>query len=131
MPSEDAPWGTRTCMAMFDAWRGVVLIGRWKNSQASECAKGLATNYTREQVVQARTDMEADQYYIDRGGCDICDVANNIHKYLKRRQSKVIAFRSKQQLLAQTEDLVEWQGRMMTVTEADALGFNGGFGAYL
>ncbi len=27
-------------------------------------------------------------------------------------------------------DLVEWQGRMMTVAEADALGFNGGFGAY-
>ncbi len=28
-------------------------------------------------------------------------------------------------------DMVEWQGRYMTVEEADELGFNGGFGAYL
>ncbi len=28
-------------------------------------------------------------------------------------------------------DMVEWQGRYMTVEEADTLGFNGGFGEYL
>src|SRR6266704_614214 len=85
-PPSDMAWGTRKCLLWFDYWRGGILIGTYKNSQASTCAKGLAEQFSEEQVIQARTDMEADPYYIGKGGCDVCDVANNIHKYLKRKQ---------------------------------------------
>ena len=81
------PWGTRKCLLWFDYWRGGILIGKFKLMQASTCAKGLAEQFSEETVIEARTDMEADPYYIAKGGCDVCDVANNIHKYLKRKQS--------------------------------------------
>ena len=32
--------------------------------------------------------MADDPYYIERGGPDICDVANNIHKYLNKKKPK-------------------------------------------
>src|SRR6266568_4735860 len=80
-PASDMPWGTRKCLLWFDYWRGGILIGKFKLMQASTCAKGLA-----EQFIETRTMMEADPYYIAQGGCDVCDVANNIHKYLKRKQ---------------------------------------------
>ncbi len=85
-PPSDMAWGTRKCLLWFDYWRGGILIGKFKLMQASTCAKGLAEQFSEEQVIQARTDMEADPYYIGKGGCDVCDVANNIHKYLKRKQ---------------------------------------------
>jgi len=85
-PASDMAWGTRKCLLWFDYWRGGILIGKFKLMQASTCAKGLAEQFSEEQVIQARTDMEADPYYIGKGGCDVCDVANNIHKYLKRKQ---------------------------------------------
>ena len=86
-PASDMAWGTRKCLLWFDYWRGGILIGKFKLMQASTCAKGLAEQFSEQQVIQARTDMEADPYYVAKGGCDVCDVANNIHKYLKRKQS--------------------------------------------
>jgi len=79
-------WGTRKCLLWFDYWRGGILIGTYKNSQASTCAKGLAAQFDEQTVIGVRELMEADPYYIGKGGCDVCDVANNIHKYLKRKQ---------------------------------------------
>ncbi len=87
-PLAEMAWGTRKCLLMFDEWRGAPLIGKYKLGQASECAKGLAANYSEEQVRQARDAMEIDPYYIGRGGADVCDVANNISKYLKKLERK-------------------------------------------
>jgi len=80
-------WGTRKCLLWFDYWRGGILIGKFKLMQASTCAKGLAEQFSEQQVIETRTMMEADPYYIGKGGCDVCDVANNIHKYLRRRKT--------------------------------------------
>jgi len=85
-PPSDMAWGTRKCLLWFDYWRGGILIGKFKLMQASTCAKGLAEQFSEQQVIETRTMMEADPYYIAQGGCDVCDVANNIHKYLKRKQ---------------------------------------------
>ncbi len=85
-PASEMAWGTRKCLLWFDYWRGGILIGKFKLMQASTCAKGLAEQFSEQQVIETRTMMEADPYYINKGGCDVCDVANNIHKYLKRRQ---------------------------------------------
>ncbi len=85
-PPVDMEWSTRKCLQWFDFWRGAPLIGKFKLMQASTCAKGLAENYSEAQVLSARTDMEADVYWMARGGCDVCDVANNIHKYVRKRQ---------------------------------------------
>ncbi len=85
-PPSDMAWGTRKCLLWFDYWRGGILIGTYKNSQASTCAKGLAAQFDEQTVIGVRELMEADPYYIGKGGCDVCDVANNIHKYLKRKQ---------------------------------------------
>src|SRR6266567_2584758 len=85
-PASDMAWGTRKCLLWFDYWRGGILIGKFKLMQASTCAKGLAEQFSEQQVIETRTMMEADPYYIAQGGCDVCDVANNIHKYLKRKQ---------------------------------------------
>ncbi len=89
-PPSEMEWSTRKCMMLFDFWRGAPLIGTYKNSQASTCAKGLAANYTEQQVVDARTDMEADIYWMSHGGVDICEVANNIHKYVRKRQLTIV-----------------------------------------
>src|SRR6266568_9481740 len=86
-PASDMAWGTRKCLLWFDYWRGGILIGKFKLMQASTCAKGLAEQLSEEQVIETRTMMEADPYYIGKGGCDVCDVANNIHKYLRRRKT--------------------------------------------
>ena len=86
-PPSEMPWGTRKCLLWFDYWRGGILIGKFKLMQASTCAKGLAEQFSEQQVIETRTMMEADPYYIGKGGCDVCDVANNIHKYLRRRKT--------------------------------------------
>src|SRR5260221_1255481 len=84
-PHAGMQWGTRKCMQWFDYWRSGLLIGKYKLTQASTCAKGLAEQFSEEQVKQARSDMSEDPYWIARGGCDICDVANNIHRYLNKK----------------------------------------------
>ena len=91
MPDASMPWGTRKCMLLFDYWRGAPFISKGKIIQASQCAKGLATYYTEEQVIQAYKVMKDDPYYAERGDPDICDVANNIAKYLKRINRKTSA----------------------------------------
>jgi len=87
MPTADMAWGTRKCQAWFDYWRGGIPISTYKLMQASTCAKGLAEQFDEATVVRIRGVMEADPYYVALGGCDICDVANNIRKYLKREQA--------------------------------------------
>ena len=133
-PPDDMAWSTRKCLAWFTYWRGKPLIGTYKNSQASTCAKGLAENYTEAEVIGARNDMELDAYYVTRGGADICDVANNIHKYLKRRAASsktqggyIINGKHYKQL---PYDYCEWQGKIMLKEQANDLGWNGGFERY-
>jgi len=133
-PPDDMAWSTRKCLAWFTYWRGKPLIGTYKNSQASMCAKGLAENYTEAEVIGARNDMELDAYYVTRGGADICDVANNIHKYLKRRAASsktqggyIINGKHYKQL---PYDYCEWQGKIMLKEQANDLGWNGGFERY-
>ena len=87
MPTADMAWGTRKCQAWFDYWRGGIPISKYKLMQASTCAKGLAEQFDEATVIRIRGVMEADPYYVALGGCDICDVANNIRKYLKREQA--------------------------------------------
>lgn len=84
MPPEDAPWGTRTCLQLFDYWRGAPLLDIGQIKYASGCASRMAANYSREKVTLARTTMNADSYWIERGGADVCDVARNIQKQLNR-----------------------------------------------
>jgi len=81
-------WGTRKCLQWFDYWRGGVLIAKYKLQQAASCAKGLAEQFDEATVIRIRGDMADDPYYIERGGPDICDVANNIHKYLNKKKPK-------------------------------------------
>ena len=84
LPLPDAKWNTNTCKALFDAWRGVVLIAPHQLRNASVAAKGLAEHYTREQVEKTYERMSADPYWIEKGGCDIENVANNIARELKK-----------------------------------------------
>lgn len=84
MPPAEMAWGTRKCMQKFDARRGTLLIGTYTISQASTCAKGLAENYSEEDVDAVTEKMNNDPYWIARGGADICDVARNIHKEIKK-----------------------------------------------
>jgi DNA-binding IscR family transcriptional regulator len=89
MPPDDMPWGTNKCRQMFDAWRGKTLIPKHKLMEASTCAKELAIQYTEEEVRRVYNLMNEDPYWIGRGGPDICNVASNIHREIKkvRRQT--------------------------------------------
>lgn len=86
MPSPDMVWSTRKCMMLFDAWRGARLIG-YAVREASTCAKGLVEQYTEEQVVQVYKAMNAADYWKERGGADICNVAHNISREIKKIKS--------------------------------------------
>jgi len=87
-PPADMPWGTKKCLLKFDAWRGHTLIGHYKLMQASSCAKGLAEQYTEQEVEQVYKLMNETPYWIERGGADVCDVSNNIHKEIKKARSQ-------------------------------------------
>lgn len=131
MPPADMAWGTRKCLLLFDAWRGATLIAKYKLMEASQLAKGLADRYSEEQVVDAYTAMEADEYYIERGGADIGDVANNIARVLKKIQNKKNGVRTTSSTpptssrTKQEEEQVEWKGQMMPISEARKLGWTG------
>ena len=84
MPPADMAWGTKKCLLKFDAWRGSMLIGKYKLAQASSCAKGLAEQYTEDEIDKVYKLMNDDPYWQTKGGADICDVANNIHKEIKK-----------------------------------------------
>jgi hypothetical protein len=96
-PSDDMPWGTKKCLLIFDAWRGHTLIGHYKLTQASTCAKGLAEQYTEDEVRRVYQSMSEDAYWQEKG-LDICNVANNIHKEIKK------AKRQKQPLPSQATE---------------------------
>ncbi len=87
MPPADMEWGTTKCKMMFDAWRGHTLIAQYKIMEASKCAKGLAEQFTEEEVRRVYQAMSEDTYWKERGGPDICNVANNIDKELKKMKS--------------------------------------------
>lgn len=84
MPAVDAPWGTATCVQLFDHWRGAPLLTTHQLMEASKCAKAMAANYTRRQVETARRWMvERDPYWSARAtGVDICQVAGHIGRML-------------------------------------------------
>ncbi len=90
-PPSEMPWGTRKCLLWFDYWRGGTLIGTYKNSQASTCAKGLSQQFSEEVVIQTRNTMADDPYWIARGGPDVCEVANNIHRYVRKQHLQLVA----------------------------------------
>ena len=87
-PVAEMTWGTRKCLQWFDYWRGGILIAKYKLQQAASCAKGLAEQFDEATFIEIRNKMAGDQYYIDRGGVDVCDVANNCHKYLNKIRTK-------------------------------------------
>lgn len=84
MPASDMAWSAHKCMLLFDAWRGSRLIGRYKIKEAETCAKGLAEQYTEEQVRAVYKAMNESAYWQERGGADICNVSNNISKEIKK-----------------------------------------------
>jgi hypothetical protein len=84
MPPTDMAWGTHKCMMLFDYWRGAVLIGHYKITQASTCAKGLAAQYTEQEVTQVYKAMNEQAYWKERGGADVCNVASNISKEMRK-----------------------------------------------
>ena len=90
MPPAEMQWGTKKCLLMFDAWRGHVLIGTYKLSQASTCAKGLAEQYAEEEVKQVHKLMNESPYWQERGCADVCDVANNIHKEIRKVRLRLV-----------------------------------------
>ena len=89
-PAADMAWSTRKLLQWFDFRRGGTLISKYKLQQAAGCAKGLAEQFTEAQVRDAVTKMENDPYWI-ANGFDICNVANNIHKYLKPQNGTILA----------------------------------------
>ena len=84
MPELDATWCTRTCLQMFDAWRGAPLLDLGQIKYANSCAKRLAENYSREQVCQVREAMNKQDFWMDQGGADVCDVARHMQKELNK-----------------------------------------------
>lgn len=84
IPPMDAEWNTTTCLRLFDAWRGAPLLAKHQLMDASHCAKGLAENYTRQQVELARRWMiERDPYWSPKpSAVDVCTVARHIHQVL-------------------------------------------------
>lgn len=83
-PSSDAEWKTTTCLQLFTFWRGKPLLAKHQLMKASQCAKALAENYTREQVEGVRLFMvERDSWWSLRPeAVDVCTVAENMHKKL-------------------------------------------------
>jgi hypothetical protein len=93
MPPAEEAWTTRACLMLFDQWRGKPLITKYQLQQASQCAKALAANYTREQVEAVRTYMVgSDPWWSLRPEkVDICTVSKFIHEKLpemERAQGK-------------------------------------------
>lgn len=137
MPGDDAEWNTRTCLQMFDYWRGAPLLDVGSIKYASSCAKNMAQAYNREQVTLVRTAMNNDKYWIERGGADICDVARHMQKELNKIKMPTLKQvvngnmpPPEQDGPASCNGLVWWGGKWMTEEEADKTGFNGGFGWY-
>jgi DNA-binding MarR family transcriptional regulator len=83
-PPTDMAWGTKKCLLLFDYWRGAQLIGLGNLKKASSDAKGLASQYTEEQVAQVYKTMNDQDYWKARGGADLCNVANNISKEINK-----------------------------------------------
>jgi hypothetical protein len=84
MPPEDAPWSARTCLQLFDAWRGAPLLVSSTVRKAQQAAAGLIRHYSREQVVAVYQAMNEDPYWVKQGGVDIEQVANHIARELKK-----------------------------------------------
>lgn len=140
-------WGTRKCLLLFDYWRGAHLIGKWKLQKASECALGLAKQYSQDYVTAAKEVMDADSYWSDQGGVDICSMANNIHKYRRKIERKLGVQRNAAvldfskavcidtqfrvyQVPGDDREWILWEGEYLSPEEADKRGYNGGFGLY-
>jgi hypothetical protein len=90
MPPPDMQWGTNKCLLMFDALRGHTLIAKHQLMNASSCAKGLAEQFTEDEVLRVYQSMCEDAYWQERGGPDICNVASNIHRELKKAKPREV-----------------------------------------
>lgn len=151
MPAEDAPWGTRACLAMFDFWRGAPLLDLGQIKYANGCASRMASSYTRVQVAQVRTRMNGSAWWIERGGADVCDVARNMQKELNKLEtmkptngkrppsaeppdfSKAVEIDPQfrvYQIPGDDREWILWQDEFLTPEEADDRGYNGGGGLY-
>lgn len=87
-PPPDAEWKTTTCLQLFDFWRGAPLLAKHQIIKASQCAKALASNYSRQTVEDVRAYMaERDPWWSEKPeAVDVCTVAENIHKKLAEMQ---------------------------------------------
>jgi len=145
MPPADAEWKTTTCLQLFTYWRGHPLLSRYQNMRASQCAKALAQNYTREQVEQVRKYMVEDDPWWSQHPekVDVCSVAEHIHEKLaemvRAKKPKEASGQRRQGAGSQPKDpgQVLWydsktgEQRMMTYAEADEHGWEGGFGEFI
>lgn len=85
MPPEDAPWRPGTIAAMFNHWRGHEPLTKSAAVQANTAAGSMyRAGYTREQIAKVYDHMCKQQYWIDQGGVEIWNVANNIKRELNK-----------------------------------------------
>lgn len=92
MPAEDAPWAPGTISAMFNHWRGHAPLTKGNAVRANEAAGNLyRAGYTREQIIKVYEHMRQQPYWIEQGGVEVWNVANNIAKVLNQI-NKVVQF---------------------------------------
>lgn len=81
MPSENAEWTPATIRGMFNHWRGHAPLTQGVAVQQNNAANALyQVGYTRKQITKVYEHMCKQQYWIDKGGVEIWNVANNIAK---------------------------------------------------
>lgn len=92
LPPEDATWKPGTINALFNHWRGHEPLTKGTAVQANTAAGNLyRAGYTREQITRVYEHMCQQQYWIDKGGVEIWNVANCIARELKVI-SKIVPF---------------------------------------
>ncbi len=121
----------RGMQATINEWRGYGLTKQGAIINEHKCVRALCEQYTDEQIRRIRYYLFSHHWRWSKpdnrytiGACTILEEAGNVTQILKNGTAPA-------KKTYQEEELVEWQGRMMTEEEANKLGFNGGFGAYL
>jgi hypothetical protein len=87
MPPKEAPWNEETCQQVFDAKRGRPLP-KAKLQRGRDAAATIVERATREETAAIHTSMNLDTYWIERGGADIKNVADNIDRELNKLKHK-------------------------------------------
>src|SRR6266487_5060620 len=121
----------RGIQAAVNEWRGYGLTKQGAIINEHKCIRTLCEKYTDEQIRHIREYLFTTHWRWSKpdnrytiGACTILEEAGNVIQILKNGTGKTYK-------PSPDEELVEWQGQMMTVAEADKRGFNGGFGEYV